>query len=101
MCKNSGNNVNTVLPENTVQGELHQTKEITGKASKGNDGKHLTYLIVELGLKQRWHKQYVNIIYSDKGCKWKKWQGKRERKGNWHFNLGLFNPSLVFLYDWV
>lgn len=80
MCKNSGNNVNTVLPENTVQGELHQTKEVIGKASKGNDGKHLIYLFVELGLKQRWQKQYVNITYSDKGYKWKKWQRKEKKR---------------------
>lgn len=76
-------------------------KEITGKASKGNDGKHLIHLIVELGLNQRWQKQYVNITYPDKGCKWKKQQGKRERKRNWHFNLGLLKWSLVFLHDWA
>lgn len=37
MCKNSGNNVNIVLPENLLQGEICQTKRDNWKASQQRD----------------------------------------------------------------
>lgn len=79
MCKNSGNNVNIVLKIYYKVSFIKQ-KEITGEASKWTGGNHLTYLIVELRLKQRWTKTVCkSYIFWQNRAQVKK-NGRRKKK---------------------
>lgn len=97
MCKNSGNNVNIVLKIYYKVSFIKQ-KEITGEASKWTGGNHLTYLIVELRLKQRWKKTVCKCyIFWQNRAQVKKMRGEKRKKGKVALYFWVGQSVLVFL----